>query len=93
MACDHTGYGHVLLQTKISHNLENEMKVHKITICDIEDIFLAICINPSLVSLEGRARPFNMVVRAASLGQMHAEIQSMISLKPRHQMRFREIPI
>jgi hypothetical protein len=34
-----------------------------------------------------------MVVRATSLGQIHAEIHLMISLKPGSQMRFHEIPI
>jgi len=91
--CGHTSYKHVFLQTKISHKSDNEMKFHEIPIWDLEDIFLSICGNPSVVSWEGRKIPLNMVVRAASLGQIHAQIQSMISHKSWRQMRFREIPI
>jgi hypothetical protein len=50
MVHDRAGYKHVLLQTNISHKLENKMKFREILISDIEEIFLEICGNMSLVS-------------------------------------------
>jgi len=92
-AHDHASYKHVLLKTKIYHKLKKEMKFHEIHIWDIEEIFPAICVTPSVFFWSRINFFLNMVVCATSLGQMHAKIQSMISLKPGSQMWFREIPI
>lgn len=51
-----------------------------------------MCRTPSEVSWVVKKCPWKMPVHAASLGQKYAQIQLMISLKPRSQMKIHEIP-